>query len=390
MFTSMLAACLLFTIFLVGKAAFPEKIYGVNLGGWLLLEPWILPDDGGQNCADCSQCIRSEFDLVRTFPDTADATFAKHWESWFNEADVEQLLGYWIVEALVNRSSEFYPVGGLAHFETRTSTIGGRRIAVILDHHALPGVQSPNQMFTGQYAFLCSSAISTDFNYLRALIWTAVMTTLSHVDPDFASVVAIEAVNEPIMDANMTPAIQVQKNFVRVVRVVEAGLGINGLFKRDATNVTAAIIEAASDASDDMLREAMLETGPILQQLGVQFSIDSLTKSFQPQDLNRIQADAALGNSPLVFGGAFHSLMGLPTEFNATDEFLFKWADAQKLAYSKGRLDQISQTAVARQWSYFTGVNEGYLTRDPAKVHDPNVCDAYMGRCSAIWIDLPA
>ncbi|KAF9026313.1 hypothetical protein BDZ89DRAFT_38852 [Hymenopellis radicata] len=229
----------------------------------------------------------------------------------------------------------------------------------------------------------------TDFNYLRALIWTAVMTTLSHVDPDFASVVAIEAVNEPIMDANMTPGYgRFQKNFVRVVRVVEAGLGINGLFKRDATNVTAAIIEAASDASDDMLREAMLETGPILQQLGVQFSIDSLTKSFQPQgscsplvtlfmdinwqynnppnphdaemgpqlydnhlyysfggvadaneeaymksicNLNRIQADAALGNSPLVFGE-----WGLPTEFNATDEFLFKWADAQKLAYSKG------------------------------------------------------
>ncbi len=48
-------------------------------------------------------------------------------------------------------------------------------------------------------------ASQTDFNYLRALSWTAVMTALSHVDPDFASVVAIEAVNEPIMDANLTP-----------------------------------------------------------------------------------------------------------------------------------------------------------------------------------------
>jgi hypothetical protein len=27
---------------------------------------------------------------------------------------------------------------------------------------------------------------------------------------------------------------------------------------------------------------------------------------------------------------------GLPTQFNATDAFLLKWADAQKLAYSKG------------------------------------------------------
>lgn len=27
---------------------------------------------------------------------------------------------------------------------------------------------------------------------------------------------------------------------------------------------------------------------------------------------------------------------GLPTQFPASDEFLKKWADAQKLAYSKG------------------------------------------------------
>lgn len=49
-------------------------------------------------------------------------------------------------------------------------------------------------------------------------------------------------------------------------------------------------------------------------------------------DLNRVQADAALGNSPLFFGE-----WGLPTQFAATDEFLVKWADAQKLAYSQSR-----------------------------------------------------
>ncbi len=31
------------------------------------------------------------------------------------------------------------------------------------------------------------------------------MTALSHLDPVFGSVVGIEAVNEPIMDANQTP-----------------------------------------------------------------------------------------------------------------------------------------------------------------------------------------
>ena len=31
------------------------------------------------------------------------------------------------------------------------------------------------------------------------------MTALSHLDPSFANVFAIEAVNEPIMDASQTP-----------------------------------------------------------------------------------------------------------------------------------------------------------------------------------------
>ena len=42
-------------------------------------------------------------------------------------------------------------------------------------------------------------------NYARALTWTAVMTTFSQLDPSFRNVFAIEAINEPIMDANQTP-----------------------------------------------------------------------------------------------------------------------------------------------------------------------------------------
>ena len=47
-------------------------------------------------------------------------------------------------------------------------------------------------------------------------------------------------------------------------------------------------------------------------------------------DLERVEADAALGNSPLLFGE-----WSLATNFNATDEFLRKWADSQKRAYSE-------------------------------------------------------
>jgi len=98
-------------------------------------------------------------------------------------------------------------------------------------------------------------------------------------------------------------------------------------------------------------------------------------------NLNRVQADAALGDSPLWFGE-----WGLPTQFNATDEFLRQWADAQKLAYSKGagwlfwnfKVEKSELAGnLSREWSYLEGVQLGFLTKDPSQVHDPNVCANY-------------
>ena len=48
-------------------------------------------------------------------------------------------------------------------------------------------------------------------------------------------------------------------------------------------------------------------------------------------DLTRVQDDAAIGNSPLIFGE-----WSLATQFASNDSWLGVWADAQKLAYSKG------------------------------------------------------
>ena len=95
-------------------------------------------------------------------------------------------------------------------------------MSIILDHHGLPGVQTSDQAFAGQCTtnvqfyvrpsnfvvtrVLCMLTLSqTPYNYQRALVWTAVMTAVSHLDPDFGAVFSIQAVNEPIMDATLTP-----------------------------------------------------------------------------------------------------------------------------------------------------------------------------------------
>ncbi|KAJ3743758.1 glycoside hydrolase family 5 protein [Lentinula detonsa] len=444
----------------VKAASMPDKIYGVNLGSWLVLESWMLPQEwlnmGGQSCSPCSACIADEFSFAKAFPNTVDGIFKNHWETWFTQSDVDTLkgygintvripLGYWIIEQLVERQTEFYPRGGLEQLIRGLQQLQAAGIVAILDHHALPGVQTPNQMFTGH----CTTDVEfyTEPNYLRALTWAGVMTALSHIHPAFTPVFAIEAVNEPIMDAAETPGYGTyQKNFVTVVRAVEAALGVKvqGLDNPQATtnaSSSQAILNLSSSQNDTRfnsdVKVALGNTASILFQIAskdsTQFDLEAsgrgktpLVTNFMdvnwqndnppnpaaaawgpqaydnhlyyvfggvaaadPNDymisicnLNRVQADAALGDSPLWFGE-----WGLPTQFNATDAFLQQWADAQKLAYSKGagwifwnfKVEHSTLAGnLSREWSYIDGVKLGYLTEDPSTVHNASVCAPFV------------
>ncbi|KAH8104124.1 glycoside hydrolase family 5 protein [Cristinia sonorae] len=450
-------------------AGIPGKIYGVNLGSWLVLEAWMLPqewlDMGGERCDDCSTCVATEFAFAQAHPKTVDSVFNKHWTTWFTQDDVNKLkaagintvrvpLGYWLVEGLVDRKTEFFPRGGILQLRRGLKQLKDAGMQVILDHHALPGVQTAGQMFTGR----CTNDVEfyTDYNYHRALVWTAVMTAISHLHSDFSSVFAIQAVNEEIMDADQTPGYgDFTKNFVRTVRAVELALGISVPGESPFVSIAAganftSTISAAVSASVTLnnkiftpeVRAALRDAIPLLvevsNQLGLGFDLSSSLRHREPLvttfmdinwqfnnpanpadaaigpqgydnhlyysfggvadaneqaymesicNLNRVQADAALGNSPLWFGE-----WALPTQFAASDEFLFKWADAQKLAYSEGRgwifwnfKIEISDLAgdTARQWSYLEGLKRGYLTQDPSQVHNPHVCDPYKNVSTA-------
>ncbi|KIM44396.1 glycoside hydrolase family 5 protein [Hebeloma cylindrosporum] len=465
LFASRLAACLL----VADPPPFPDKIYGVNIGSWLVVEPWMLPAEwesmGGEMCYDCSKCISSEFAFAQAYPTTVDDKFKEHWESWFNQEDVDQFVDAglntvripvpWILDrrTFSRRTTEFYPKGGILELQRGLRQLNAAGITVILDHHAPPGVASPNQNFAGR----CTDDVQfyTQYNYHRALVWAAVMTALSHVDPNFGSVAALQAVNEPITDASKTPGYgEYQKNFVQTVRAVEISLGIPvpdlnspALPRlRDANNVTSAfaIVANSSSVFSSEVLQVLVDAAPVFEQVARQLTLNTdfalgglrchlsrrrtlitnfMDSSWQhnnpsnpadaaigPQaydihfyyayggvaapneqaylthvcNLNRIQTDVALGNDMLWFGE-----WSLATQFNATDEFLVKWADAQKYSYSKGagwlswnfkiENSSISEDK-ARQWSYMEGLRRGYFTKDPSQFHDPNICAPYINK----------
>ncbi|CAE6477492.1 unnamed protein product, partial [Rhizoctonia solani] len=270
-----------------------DKVYGVNLGNWLLVEPWMIPNEwvskmGGERCdADCSSCAASEFALVQKIgQEKADQVFAEHWQTWFTEKDADAIaaaglntvripLGYWIIESLVDRSTEYYPRGGMKYLKQGLRWLKQRGIHVMLDHHALPGVATANQMFAGH----CTNDVQfyTEKNYRRALIWAGVMTAMTHIDPDFASVFSIEAINEPTMDANKTPGFgDYQKRFVKVVRMVEYALGIKcpdtdytRLFSKSSYSnaFDAGFLNAAPQIDDPIVLDAFKEVAAAVKSI---------------------------------------------------------------------------------------------------------------------------
>ncbi|EUC58893.1 glycoside hydrolase family 5 protein [Rhizoctonia solani AG-3 Rhs1AP] len=391
-----------------------DKVYGVNLGGWLLSEPWMFPNEwvnnmGGDRCdADCSSCAASEFGLVQKLgQEKADKAFAEHWATWFTEKDVDDIvdaglntvripLGYWIVESLVDRSNEYYPRGGMKYLKKGLGWLKKKGIHVMLDHHALPGVATPNQMFAGR----CTGDVQfyTPKNYRRALIWAGVMTTLAHIDPDFSSVFSIEAINEPRMDANLTPGYgDYQKQFVKVVRAVEYALGIKcpdvdytKLFSNSSHSnaLDLGFLKVANHVVDpvvdDALKAVAVSVRDICRDLGIKISPNLRTivriecllaclDRFPNKDWQYNNppnpADAAIG--PQVYDAHLYFSFGgvadpnaesymrvicnsdrvksayegnnkplvfgewsLATNFGASPEFLRDWADAQKFIYA--------------------------------------------------------
>jgi hypothetical protein len=136
-----------------------NKIRGVNLGSLFIIEPWMCSQEWASMGCDGT---KSEFDcMVKLGQDAGNAAFAKHWDSWITEEDLDQMkelgvntvrvpVGYWIVEENVYKDSEHFPQGGLAKLDRLAGWAADRGLYVILDLHGGPGAQEANQPFTGQ------------------------------------------------------------------------------------------------------------------------------------------------------------------------------------------------------------------------------------------------
>ncbi|KAH9824032.1 family 5 glycoside hydrolase [Melampsora americana] len=216
---------------------------GVALGGWLLAESWMYPNRwkemGGERCdEDASRCAATEWSLVKKLGQThANEAFLNHWKTWFTQEHADRIkalnldhvkipMGFWIIEELVRQPEERYPQGGWMELKRGLRQLKAAGLNVQFSMHALPGVATANQNFAGNNTDQVH--FYEDGNYRRALTWAAILTAMSHLDPDFQRVLGILSINEPERDTTKTPGLeQYYADFVTTVRVVEYALGVS-------------------------------------------------------------------------------------------------------------------------------------------------------------------
>ena len=131
----------------------PEPLRGVNLGGFLILEPYLKPALFSDVCtsASGSGCPIDEHSLCEALgPAEARRVMHKHWESWVTYEELVTLksaginalripVGYWIVAP---RPGEPYVEGGIEYLLRVCGWAKQLGLRVLVELHAAPGRQN--------------------------------------------------------------------------------------------------------------------------------------------------------------------------------------------------------------------------------------------------------
>lgn len=127
-----------------------EKVRGVNIGGWLVLEPWITPSIFSQ-WAD-NRAVVDEYTYSRTLgKDAARATLANHWKTFITQDDFNQIakaglnhvripIGYWAISPV---AGDPYVQGQLDFLDLAIKWARSAGLKVMIDLHGGKQTRAP-------------------------------------------------------------------------------------------------------------------------------------------------------------------------------------------------------------------------------------------------------
>jgi glucan 1,3-beta-glucosidase len=199
-------------------AAFGDTIRGVNLGGWLVLEPWITPkffekaNEGVPRAKDNKFTIVDEYTMRAAKDGTNDraAMLRDHWQTWVTEDILETLanagithlrvpVGYWYFvypsheESVFGRFKSDHAMALEQLKKVANEWAKPRGLHILLDLHTAPGSQNgfDNSGRRGNISLLDGTNLQ---DWARAVDKLSDWAT-ANIDPDV--LFGIEVMNEP-------------------------------------------------------------------------------------------------------------------------------------------------------------------------------------------------
>lgn len=386
-----------------------DKVRGVNLGGWLVLEPWITPSlfDNTGNSA-----IIDEYTFGQ-YQDKATATtvLTNHWNTWITESDFQQIaaaglnhvripIGYWAFDV---SGGEPFIQGQLPYLQKAISWAQTYGLKVIVDLHGAPGSQ--NGFDNSGQKMSYPEWQSTQSNIDRT---NAIIKTLASMFADQTNVVPIIApLNEPAgYDGDTILSVtrqywydsygnirypygsSTESNTVVLIHDAFQDLSYwNGFMTSgfDGVAMDTHIYQMFSDAdvalSYDGHISAACQEGSSLSSFDLWIIVGEWTPA--PTDcatyLNGRGVGARYdgtysGETPV---GSCSGKSGSASSFSSSYKtFLRQYWEAQVITYEKGEgwIQWTWKAENADDWSYQAGLANGWIPQDPTDLLYPSIC----------------
>ncbi|KAF5366221.1 hypothetical protein D9758_005707 [Tetrapyrgos nigripes] len=182
-----------------GFAYGSTKVRGVNLGGWLVLEPWITPSLF-DNLGDSRIVDEYTFGQYQS-EHMARSKLTKHWDTWITELDfiaikaaglnhVRIPIGYWAFDV---SGGEPYIQGQVPYLQKAVTWARIHGLKVVVDLHGAPGSQNGFDNSGQSMPYPQWQTQQSNIDRGSAIIKTIAEMFRDHTD----TVTIIQALNEP-------------------------------------------------------------------------------------------------------------------------------------------------------------------------------------------------